>query len=506
MRSIHDVNDIELVKQANRLLEAENGRLHAMLAEMNAELATLKGQQPAEQLEIRTEQLQRQVNALLKMLFGAASERRPRTKPPSKPKPPASSAAREQELLEIVPVPHVLPDDARLCTSCGQPLIEWTGQHEESEEVDVIERRFVVKKHRRQKYRCRCGAAPVVAPGPVKLPGGGRYSLDFAISVAVAKFLDHLPWERQTRMMGRQGLHITSGTLWEQMERLARVLARTALAIGLYVKAAEVVHVDESKWQMLKRDAKLHWIWTFACHDAVYFQIEDTRAHDVVIEVLGRDFEGVMVSDDFSAYNAAGAKMRRCVRAGCWAHGRRGFTDIEEDRPEVGEVIDLIGRLFLIERDLPKWQDIRDPALRAQALAQIRAVRQEQSKPVCDEIMAWLKSRRELGGGPFGEAVKYLGLPDNWVLFTRFLDDPRIPLSNNLAERELRGPVLGRNNFLGCRSERGLEVAEVFYTLLQSARRARVHPGAYLRAAAEAALRGEEPLLPHVYRRQSSSV
>lgn len=392
MASIHGESDIGLVKQANRLLECENKRLHAMMAEMSNRLAVLEGKVPVEQLEPRTVQLQHLVAVLMKSLFGTSSERRPREKERKPPKLPGSSAARDQEQLELEEVVHALPADEQLCACCGKPLLEWVGQEQESEEVDIIERSYVLKQHKRKKYRCRCGAAPVTAPGPLKLPGGGCYSLNFAISVAVTKFMDHLPWERQVSMMRRQGLDITSGTLWEQMERLARVLAVTSLAIGLYVRSAEVVHVDESHWKLLQRGKKKHWIWTFACSDAAYFQIEDTRGHQVVVEALGRDFKGVMMSDDFSAYTAAARKMPGAIRGGCWAHGRRGFTDIEKDHPECARVIEFIGKLFLIERDMPNWKVIRDPNLRAKALAQIHARRQARSKPICDGILKWLKA------------------------------------------------------------------------------------------------------------------
>ncbi|MDB4985034.1 MAG: hypothetical protein JWN04_212 [Myxococcaceae bacterium] len=119
--------------------------------------------------------------------------------------------------------------------------------------ADVTHRGETSKKHVRKKYRCRCGGSPKLAPGPLRLPGGGRYSLDFAIEAAVAKHLDHTPLERQVRIMRREGLDIDSSTLWEQCERLARVLGLTAAAIRQYVVQALVVHADETPWYMLKK-------------------------------------------------------------------------------------------------------------------------------------------------------------------------------------------------------------------------------------------------------------
>jgi transposase len=96
-----------------------------------------------------------------------------------------------------------------------------------------------------------------------------------------------------------------------------------------------------------------------------------------------------------------------------------------------------------------------------------------------------------------GEAVTYLN--NQWHGLLVFLDDPRVPLSNTAAERRIRGPVVGRKNFAGCKSVRDAEVAAVFYTVLESAKLAGAEPRNYLRAAAEAALTGRPPLLPHVY-------
>ncbi|MDB4987436.1 MAG: hypothetical protein JWN04_2614, partial [Myxococcaceae bacterium] len=154
----------------------------------------------------------------------------------------------------------------------------------------------------------------------------------------------------------------------------------------------------------------------------------------------------------------------------------------------------------LIERDLPDWQRMTDERLQAQALALIRETRQARSKPLVEALAAWAKAQRARKGTRLGDAITYLH--NQWEGLVRFLEEPRIPLSNNAAERAMRGGVLGRKNFGGSKSVRGTEVAAVFYTLIESAKRAGVEPRAYLRAAAEAALTGKPPLLPHVYREQ----
>ena len=132
------------------------------------------------------------------------------------------------------------------------------------------------------------------------------------------------------------------------------------------------------------------------------------------------------------------------------------LVEAEESYPEASEALDLIGEMFLIERDLPDWRCITDDGLRTRALAQIRDTRQTRTKPLVEALAAWAKAQRALKGSRLGEAVTYLN--NQWGALLVFLDDPRVPLSNNSAERSLRGPVVGRKNFAGCKSVRGLRV------------------------------------------------
>lgn|GEM_PF-7011080 len=117
-------------------------------------------------------------------------------------------------------------------------------------EIDVVQRSFVLKKHVRRKYRCECGAAPVTSEGPLRMPGGGLYSLDFAIDVAFNKYSLHLPLERQARWTMQQGLDMSSSTLWDQIEKLARVLTPAYDALRPYVLSGR----DDSR----RRNALAH--------------------------------------------------------------------------------------------------------------------------------------------------------------------------------------------------------------------------------------------------------
>ena len=213
--TVEKLNDPALVKQAALLLEQENARLHTRLQELVAEIARLKGNDGHKQLQLEIVKLQEQMATLRQDMFGASSKKRKAKDESPAPRPPQTGhGPRQQVELPVEEHLHELPEADRICPDCGAPLAEWEGQTEDSEEITVVERQFVVKKNRRKKYRCQHGCAPVTAPAPLKLMVGGRYSTDFAVYVAIAKYLYHLPLERQVRMYAANGLVVDSQTLW----------------------------------------------------------------------------------------------------------------------------------------------------------------------------------------------------------------------------------------------------------------------------------------------------
>src|SRR4029077_16053041 len=120
---------------------------------------------------------------------------------------------RAQASLPVVEEKHDVPEDQRVCGVCGGALKEMVGQSEDSEEIDVVERRFVIRKHRRAKFRCACNQCIKTAPAPLKLMPAARYSIGFAIEVATQKYAYHMPLARIARQMGHEGLVIDSQTL-----------------------------------------------------------------------------------------------------------------------------------------------------------------------------------------------------------------------------------------------------------------------------------------------------
>jgi len=488
--SIEHISDLDTAKQVALLLEKENERLHKRIAVLLRELAKAKGQDGSRQLELELMKLQEEAAQLRGSLFGQSSERRdPPKTDPTEPAPRRGHGPRKQPELPYVDVEHDLDEAERKCSECGGDLDEWPGQYEESEEITVVERRFVITRHKRKKYRCQCGACVLTAPGPLKLIEGGRYSIDLAIEVATSKYLDHLPLERQCRIMGREGLVVDTQTLWDQLWALSRHLEPTYLALREELLSRDVVHADETPWPLLgskKRKGSRKWyVWCLAAPDAAFYRLRPSRSAKAGAEVLG-DFEGIAIVDGYKAYQTLARASPDLRLAYCWAHVRRKLIKAEQFYPEeVGEAMELIGRLFELDSSVPNPERLEDEA-RQEAFALRAKVRDEQIRPVMMELRKWALRQRALKHSALRKAVDYmLGLWDGLVLC---LDDPRIPLTNNLAERVIRGPVLGRKNHYGSKSERGTEVAAIFYSLLETAKLRGVDPKAYLAEATRTAI------------------
>lgn len=478
---IDDLDD-DQVRTAAKLLKRENERLIREVLELKQKLNAVQGHS-VEQMQLVAE-LEHQLAVRNKMIFGASSEKRGSKTPEPAKAAQKGHGPREQRELATVEREHDLDVADRLCTSCGGALTEMSGQFEESDEVDVLERQFVLVRHKRKKYRCSCGGCIETALGPAKLTAGGRYSIDFAASVAVAKYADHLPLERQVRVMKRQGLVADSQTLWDQLNALAKHLAPAHERLHAHVLSHPVIGADETFWRLMEGggDNKRWQTWAVIAPNAVSYRIRDSRSATTAGEVLG-DFGGTVLCDGYSAYESLRKRGGRFQLAHCWAHARRKFVEAEDFAPEpCKQVLDLIGELYAVEREC-KTDEERS------------AARDSRSRDILKRIHAWALEQRTLPQSPLGKAIRYMG--DLWPGLVRFIEEPKLALDNNATERALRGVVLGRKNHYGSRSERGTEVAALFYSLIESAKLAGVEPDAYLRTAARAAIRGDTVPLPH---------
>jgi transposase len=494
--------DIEVLRQVALLQDREIQRLIDRNKALVLEVSQLRGEDGTGRLQLELDALKELLARRERALFAASSERRPREHEHDGDDTTAAQAQRghgprPQPQLPLIEKVHELPEDQRRCEVCGGELSEWKGQFEESEEITVVERSFTMVKHRRKKYRCACNAKVATAPGPVKLKAGARYAVEFAVEVAAAKYLDHMPLNRQCRQMGREGLVVDTQTLWDQIESLASHLQPTYEALKARVLEGELVHADETTWRYLtKGNKKKWWAWSVSGGDAVYYRIADSRSAEAAGHLLN-GYRGVVMADGYSAYGALARGQPGFKLVHCWAHVRRKFVEIEDNYPEpCGQILDLIGQLYAVERLVPSVGSSATEPQKTESLGLRASLRKQRSAELLSRIHSWALEQHPLPESGLGKAIAYM--MEMWKGLTAFLDDARIPLDNNAAERALRDVVLGRKNHYGSHSKRGTEVAALFYSLVESAIACGVEPKSFLRKAALAAI--AEPgavTLPH---------
>lgn len=471
--------DIEQLRRVALAQQVQIEQLLRVLSAQAEELGALKGNDEELQQKLAlVEQLTRQSQEVAAQIEALS----PGARGNKKKKPREKYGNTEQPSLPAVEQVFTLDDADKTCPSCGGALAPMKDQFETSEMIDVVEVSYRVVKVKQQKYACKCGGCVETAIGPERAIPGGRYSLDFAVKVALDKYLDHIPLARQERILKRHGLVVTSQTLWDQLHALGRRLESVSRALLARVLAEPVIGLDQTSWPRLDGKGDKPWqMWCLTASGAVVHRIKSDKGADTFKALIG-DFEGTIVCDALATHGAGARGNDRVALAGCWAHVFRKFEEAAPDHPEAHLAMKWIGELYAIDE-------------RAEGdLDQRAKLRRTESAAVIATMKTWLWSQASLKSLSIGNAAAYVIA--NWDRLTRFIEDARVPLDNNATERGIRGPVVGRKNHYGSKSERGTEIAATFYTLLETAKLQGVDPAHYLREAALAASRGEV-LLPH---------
>lgn len=367
---------------------------------------------------------------------------------------------------------------------------ELEGCYQDSIEITVRELIYEKVLHRQHKYALKreyskSGKSVIItAPGPAKLRAGSRYSIDFALDVVINKYGFHMPLERQRRRMEEAGLEIDVKTLYGLCEAVAEHCGSVEGGIRQDIFADFcAVHVDESPWPIQENESQ-SYMWAVSNRKGSFFRFEPTRSGKIAEELLD-GYEGSFLTDGFSGYNRL-KKDPRLRPGACWSHARREFYERIPDFPEAKEAVEIIDRIFAIER-------------RAKTFDELRVLRRTESKAILSELRTWMLAAagRHLGESGIRKAINYT--MKLWPELTRFSDDLSLPLSNNDAERALRHIVMGRKNFNGSKTINGADTAASIYTVIESAKKAGLQPRAYLKYLIEARWRRETPKTPHEY-------
>lgn len=459
---VRNETDIERLRQLAELQQTELERLASKLKQQAAELAKLKGVPVNEELKLL-------MAALNASTDHAADDSQPRC-PNKRRKKRTRSGPTPQPKLERQQEHCELDEADRICPSCGGELVAMTGQTEDSELIDTIAVQYVVKEVKRQKYSCRCGCMET-ALGPARVKPGSRYSLDFGLQVCVAKYLDHLPLERQARMMKRAGLTVQSQTLWNLVWDVAMYARPTWHALLERALSGGIIGLDQTGWPRLDDRSRKKWqMWCVTTPRIVFHQIRDDKSAETFEDLVG-DYDGYIVCDDLSTHRAGARGSPGVVLVGCWAHVYRKFEEASADHPDARTAMELIRWLYDVDKYAPPGR-----------LGEMRA---RWSKLVLDELYHWMTSRPVVKTTSIGNAI--LHTLKNKERLWRLVDDEHVWLDNNPTERAIRGPVVGRRNHFGSKSRRGTLAASILYSLIETAKLNDIDPAAYLRAVVVAA-------------------
>jgi transposase len=380
--------------------------------------------------------------------------------------------------------------------SCGQPM-KRVGE-DVSERLDIIPAEFIVHRHVRGKWACRCCQTLVQEPVAPQVIDKGQPTAGLVAHTLVSRFVDHVPYYRQEQINARSGVHTPRSTLASWAGAGGAALQPLYEALRELVLQAKVLHADETPVAMLDPGAgktKKAYVWAYArgamdATPAVVYDFTAGRAARHPIEFLGR-WSGTLVCDDYAGYNTV-LKLHDRIEAGCLAHARRKFDELAKAgaSPIAVQALQRIAWLYRIEQEL------------ASVSSEDRlAGRRMRSAPLWDELHAWLRSERARvpDGGGIAAAIDYS--LRRWDALGRFLQDGAVAIDNNHIENLIRPWAMGRKAWLFAGSELAGQRAAMVMSLVQSARLCGHEPWAYLKDVLERLL--EHPnhrideLLPH---------
>ncbi len=399
-----------------------------------------------------------------------------------------------QPLPDHLPRERIVLPSPSACSCCGSTRLSKLGE-DITETLEVVPRQWKVVQTVRERFACRSCETISQPPAPFHVTPRGLFGASLLAMILFEKFGAHQPLNRQRDRYAHEGVELSLSTLADQVGTCAAALQPLYLLIEAHVRAADRLHGDDTTIPVLaKTRTDTGRIWAYVRDDrpfggpappaALFHYSRDRRGEHPVQHLAG--YTGILQADAYAGYNELfkpGRTPGPVTRALCWAHSRRKFFELADvatqlkRRPNLAPVISplaleavkRINRIFDIER-----------AITGKPVAERLAARQELVTPLVGELEHWLRAERAALSrhAPMAKAMDYM-LKD-WPAFTRFLADGRICLTNNGAERALRGIALGRKSWLFAGSDRGGQRAAFMYSLIVTAKLNNIDPQAWL--------------------------
>lgn len=397
---------------------------------------------------------------------------------------------------EHLPRERVVELGPTTCACCGSARLAKLGE-DVTETLEVVPRQWKVIQHVREKFTCRDCESISQAPAPFHVIHRGWAGPSLLSMIMFEKFGQHQPLNRQAERYAREGVPLSLSTLADQVGACVGVLAPVFERIHAHVLSAARIHGDDTTIPVLaKGKTDTARLWTYVRDDrpfggqappaAVFYYSRDRAGEHPERHLAG--YSGILQADAYGGYGRLYEPHRSpgpIEEAACWSHARRKFfvlADIEASArrrasnrtpspisPLALEAVRRIDVLFDIER-----------AINGLDTEQRKSARHEQSAPLVADLEAWMRAERA-NLSRHNEAAKAMDyVLKRWEAFTRFLDDGRICIANNAAERALRGVALGRKSWLFAGSDRGGQRAAAMYSLIVTCKLNDVDPQAWL--------------------------
>lgn len=470
--------------------------------------------------DVELEHLRMQVARLRRMAFGRSSERLTREADQlelgleeaeaeaAATVAPAIARARDvakpyrQPLPDHLPREDVVHEPPCTCPDCGGAMRR-IGE-DVTEQLDYVPASFRVTRHVRPRLSCRSCERIVQAPLPSMPVERGRPGAGLLAHVLVSKYADHLPLYRQSGIYARHGVELARSTLADWVGRSASLLDPLVDALERHVMGGSTLHADDTPVPVLAPGAgrtRTGRLWTYVRDErghgsrappAVLFRYAPDRKGERPAAHLGR-FRGDLHADGYAGFDRLYGE--RVAEVACWAHVRRKFFDVHAatGSATAREALDHIAGLYAVEQDV-----------RGRPPGERRCERQARAGPLLAAFRQWLDATGPKLARRSDLAVAIRYALTRWSALSRYVEDGRLEIDNNAAERSLRGIAVGRKNWLFAGSDQGGHRAATIYSLIETAKLNGVDPEAWLTDTiariADHPARSIDQLLPWNYR------
>lgn len=499
MKWMKDASEAGFGTSREEQLHSENEALREQIASLHnaLEQAEATRQQQVSELQARLASFEEQIRLANQRMFGksseqsipeqinlfneAESEANPSLQEPTEEqlvstaarKKPSESRESMREDLPTTIVEHRLSEEQKVCECCGGPLHEIGCESRRT--LKYVPAHIEIIQHDTYRYGCReceqngITSKIVTAPAPKAVLPKSMASASLIAAIAEKKFLQGEPLYRQEKQFERLGIQLSRQTMSNWMmavskQRLEPLYAR----MRYWLLQKDILHADETSLQVLKEPGRSadteSYMWMYRTGSEgppiILYDYQTTRASKHVKAFL-TGFSGFLQTDGYAGYN----DLPGVRQVGCWAHARRKFIEAFKALPagtaagtETEKGLQFCNRLYEAETSL---KEVSPDKRKAGRLAH--------GKPILDEMYAWLKHQkpRLLPQSAFGKAITYC--LNQWESLNRFLEDGRLSLDNNRAERSIKPFVIGRKNWLFSNTPNGARSTSVLYSVMETA-------------------------------------